>query len=110
MGHAYNPRKELVNIFEAKTEKDKGATTNQLEEWAAFLKRYDGLGGKWKSTMRPMDPEEDYISAEKQFQNQKQYENQTRQEVAKTLLESRLEAEAKSLNSGHVQPIRVRGR
>merc|ERR1719247_2768003 len=36
-GADYNPREELVNMFEAKTENDKGATTNQLAEWAAFL-------------------------------------------------------------------------
>jgi len=75
-GNDYKPREELVNIFEAKTEHDKGATTNQLEEWAAFLKKHDGLEGKWKSTMRAMDPEEDYISAQKQFQHQKEVENQ----------------------------------
>jgi len=86
-GNDYKPREELVKMFEAKTEKDKGATTNQLAEWAAFLKKYDGLEGRWKSTMRPMDPEGDYISAEKQFQNQKLCENQKKQEVARTLLE-----------------------
>merc|ERR1719456_573467 len=74
-GNDYQPREELVKIFEAKTEKDKGATTNQLEEWAAFLRKYDGTEGRWKSTMREMDPEEEYISAEKQFQNQKRYEH-----------------------------------
>jgi hypothetical protein len=77
-GQDYKPRQELVKIFEAKTEQDKGATTNQLKEWAAFLQKYDGSEGKWKSMMRPMDPEEEYISAEKQFQNQKQYEEQLR--------------------------------
>jgi len=81
MGNKYKPCEELVKIFEAKTEKDKGATTNQLEEWAAFRKKYDGLEGRWQSTMRKMDPEQDYISAEKQFQNQKQYEHQTSQLV-----------------------------
>merc|ERR1711972_602683 len=85
-GHDYKPRDELVQIFEAKTENDKGATTNQLEEWSAFLKKYDGFEGRWKSVMRPMDPEEEYISAEKQFQNQKQYENEKRQLVAQPLL------------------------
>jgi len=75
-GKDYKPSEELVKIFEAKTEQDKGATTNQLAEWAAFLKKYDGLEGRWESKMRPMDPEESYISAEKQFQNQKQYEQQ----------------------------------
>jgi hypothetical protein len=77
-GNDYKPREELVKIFEAKTEKDKGATTNQLEEWAAFLKKHDGCEGSWKSMMRPMDPEEDYLSAEKQFQKQKEYANQSR--------------------------------
>mmetsp|Transcript_79392 Transcript_79392/g.149866 ORF Transcript_79392/g.149866 Transcript_79392/m.149866 type:complete len:785 (+) Transcript_79392:62-2416(+) len=76
MGRDYAPCEELVKIFEAKTEKDKGATTNQLAEWAAFRKKYDGVEGRWKSTMREMDSGEDYISAEKQFQLQKQYENQ----------------------------------
>jgi len=88
-GNDYKPREELVTIFEAKTEQDKGATTNQLEEWAAFLKKYDGLEGKWKSMMRPMDPEEDYISAEKQFQIQKQHEHHKSQQAAKTLLDRR---------------------
>jgi hypothetical protein len=75
MGKDYKPCEELVKIFEAKTENDKGATSNQLAEWAAFRSKYDGVEGRWKSTMREMDPEEDYLSAEKQFQNQKQYEN-----------------------------------
>eukprot|EP00441_Pelagodinium_beii_P017595 CAMPEP_0197669776 /NCGR_PEP_ID=MMETSP1338-20131121/72925_1 /TAXON_ID=43686 ORGANISM="Pelagodinium beii, Strain RCC1491" /NCGR_SAMPLE_ID=MMETSP1338 /ASSEMBLY_ACC=CAM_ASM_000754 /LENGTH=686 /DNA_ID=CAMNT_0043249413 /DNA_START=143 /DNA_END=2203 /DNA_ORIENTATION=- len=75
-GSNYKPREELVKIFEAKTEKDKGATTNQLAEWAAFLKKYDGVEGSWKSQMRPMDLEEEYISAEQQFENQKRYEQQ----------------------------------
>merc|ERR1712159_487825 len=86
-GKDYKPREELVKIFEAKTEKDKGATTNQLEEWAAFLRKYDGLEGKWKSMMRPMDPAEDYISAEKQFRNQKEQEPRRTQEVADRLTE-----------------------
>jgi hypothetical protein len=89
-GNAYRPREDLVKMFEAKTSSDKGATTNQLEEWAAFLKKYDGLEGRWKSTMRPMDPEEEYISADKQFRIQKEYENQKSQKteaVAGTLLE-----------------------
>merc|ERR1712150_215137 len=60
--------------FEAKTSKDAGATTGQLREWIAFLKKYDGCDGQWKSLMRPMDAEEDYISAEKQFQIQKDYQ------------------------------------
>jgi hypothetical protein len=77
-GNDYKPRKELVEIFEAKTEKDRGATTNQLKEWAAFLKKYDGFDGMWKSTMRPMDSEEDYISAEAQFRTQEAYESQMR--------------------------------
>jgi len=77
-GNDYKPREELVQIFEAKTEHDKGATTNQLEEWAAFLKKHNGSEGSWKSTMRQMDPEEDYISAEKQFQKQKEYDCQRR--------------------------------
>merc|ERR1711937_309548 len=76
MGNKYKPCEELVKIFEAKTEKDKGATTNQLQEWAAFRKKYNGFEGSWKSTMREMDPEEYYISAEKQFENQKQHDNQ----------------------------------
>jgi hypothetical protein len=75
-GNAYKPREELVKIFESKTELDKGATTNQLAEWAAFLRKHDGFQGGWKSMMRPMDPEDDYISAEKQFQKQKEYESQ----------------------------------
>lgn len=75
-GKDYKPREELVQIFEVKTQKDVGATTNQLHEWAAFLKKHDGLDGRWKSTMRPMDSEEDYISAEQQFENQKIYESQ----------------------------------
>jgi len=75
-GNDYKPREELVKIFESKTEKDKGATTNQLAEWAAFLKKHNGSQGGWKSMMRPMDPEEDYISAEKQFQLQKEIGNQ----------------------------------
>jgi len=75
-GNDYKPREELVKIFESKTEKDKGATTNQLAEWAAFLKKHNGSQGGWKSVMRPMDPEEDYISAEKQFQLQKGIGNQ----------------------------------
>merc|ERR1712196_36778 len=78
-GKDYRPCEELVKILEAKTESDKGATTNQLEEWAAFRKKYDGHQGRWKSTMREMDPEEAYISAEKQFQNQKKFENQISQ-------------------------------
>ena len=65
-------------MFEAKTQQDRGATTNQLQEWAAFLKKYDGFEGTWKSSMRPMDQEDDYVSAEKQFQNQKHYENEMR--------------------------------
>jgi len=73
-GNNYMPREELVEIFEAKTEHDKGATTNQLLEWAAFLKKHDGSDGEWKNMMRQMDPEDDYISAEKQFENQKQDE------------------------------------
>jgi hypothetical protein len=103
-GNDYNPRDELVKIFEAKTEKDKGATTNQLAEWAAFLQKYDGCEGKWKSMMRPMDSDEDYISAEKQFQNQRG------QEVAKTLLEGRRETETKSLSCRHVEHMSGRGR
>jgi hypothetical protein len=75
-GNAYKPREELVKIFESKTDQDKGATTNQLAEWAAFLRKHDGFQGGWKSMMRPMDPEDDYISAEKQFQQQKEYESQ----------------------------------
>merc|ERR1711972_840299 len=77
-GKDYKPREELVKIFEAKTEQDKGATTNQLKEWAAFLKKYDGFEGRWKSTMRVMDPEEYYISAEEQFANQTRYEIEKR--------------------------------
>lgn len=84
-GNDYRPREELVKIFEAKTAKDTGATTNQLEEWAAFLKKYDGFEGRWKSVMRPMDPEEEYISAEKQFQNQKDYEHRMRMSRAWTV-------------------------
>jgi len=75
-GSDYQPREELVKIFEAKTEKDKGSTTNQLEEWRAFLQKYDGVKEGWKSTMRPMDPQNDYISAEQQFQNQERYEDE----------------------------------
>jgi len=86
-GNEYKPREELVKIFEAKTEKDKGATTNQLEEWAAFLNKHDGSEGRWKSMMRPMDPEDDYISAEKQFQKQKEHEKQRRREISRILLE-----------------------
>merc|ERR1719356_1637791 len=92
-GSDYRPREELVKMFEAKTEKDKGATTNQLEEWAAFLKKYDGFEGSWKSMMRPMDPEEDYISAERQFKNQQQYEKKGSQEVANAFLQGKIEAE-----------------
>merc|ERR1712072_1048343 len=84
-GDDYKPREELVQIFEAKTEKDKGATTNQLKEWAAFLEKYDGSEGKWKSMMRPMDSEEEYISAEKQFEIQKQHEHQRKHELSKSL-------------------------
>jgi hypothetical protein len=84
-GKDYKPRDELVKMLEAKTEKDRGATTNQLEEWAAFLKKYDGFEGRWKSMMRPMDPEEDYISAEKQFRNQKQYEIEATSKCAQWL-------------------------
>lgn len=108
-GNDYKPREELVKIFEAKTEKDKGATTNQLEEWAAFLKKYDGLEGNWKSMMRPMDPEGDYISAAQQFQNQKQYEDQSEKEVANVPME----AEKKSLSGAcpaHPWHIRVMNR
>merc|ERR1719316_2271089 len=86
-GNDYEPREELVQIFEAKTAKDKGATTNQLAEWAAFLNKHDGFEGGWKSMMRPMDPEDDYISAEKQFQKQKEHEKQRRQAMARILLE-----------------------
>jgi hypothetical protein len=75
-GNDYQPREELVKIFEAKTQQDTGATTNQLAEWAAFLRKHDGLRGQWKSTMRQMDAEDEYISAERQFQMQSQYENQ----------------------------------
>eukprot|EP00746_Dinoflagellata_sp_MGD_P091067 gnl/MRDRNA2_/MRDRNA2_36047_c0_seq1.p1 gnl/MRDRNA2_/MRDRNA2_36047_c0~~gnl/MRDRNA2_/MRDRNA2_36047_c0_seq1.p1 ORF type:complete len:773 (+),score=116.44 gnl/MRDRNA2_/MRDRNA2_36047_c0_seq1:72-2390(+) len=80
-GKDYKTCEELVKIFEAKTENDKGATTNQLKEWAAFRKKYDGSAGRWKSTMRDMDPEEDYISAEEQFQRQKLHENEISQSV-----------------------------
>jgi hypothetical protein len=100
VGKDYKPCEELVTIFEAKTEKDKGSTTNQLEEWAAFLNKHDGLEGRWKSTMRPMDPEDDYMSAEKQFQNQKQYEKQSRQGVSRTVLEGRAPAEVRLLSLG----------
>jgi len=86
-GNDYKPREELVNVLEAMTEEDKGATTNQLIEWAAFLKKHDGCEGRWKSMMRPMDPEDDYISADKQFQNQEQYVKQLRREVSRSLRE-----------------------
>jgi len=99
-GKDYKPREELGQIFEAKTEKDTGATTNQLVEWAAFLTKHDGVEGSWKSMMRQMDPEEDYISAEKQFQMQKQYEQTRRQEVTRIFLQRRMAAETKLLSCG----------
>jgi len=77
-GKDYTPREELVKMFEAKAANDMGATTNQLEEWAAFLRKYDGMEGRWRSVMRAMDAEENYISAQKQFQIQRQHEKQMR--------------------------------
>jgi hypothetical protein len=95
MGYEYQPREELLNIFESKTEKDKGATANQLAEWKAFLNKYDGLEGRWKSMMRPMDSEEEYISAEKQFRLQKEYERHMAQDTDSASLEIRAEMEVK---------------
>jgi len=104
-GHDYKPREELVTIFEAKTEKDKGATTNQLEEWAVFLKKHDGVEGRWKSTMRPMDAEDEYISAEKQFQIQKQHEIKEDKKALALSWQVECRVEAKLLSCEHMQHI-----
>jgi hypothetical protein len=94
-GYSYQPREELLNIFESKTSKDRGATANQLVEWKAFLNKYDGLEGRWKSMMRPMDSEEEYISAEKQFRLQQEREKQMTQDIASEHSEIRTEIELK---------------
>jgi hypothetical protein len=80
-GKDYQPREELVKMFEAKTEKDTGATTNQLAEWSAFLKKHDGAEGKWKCTMRAMDHEKEYLSAEEQFRRQREYDSLKQQSI-----------------------------
>merc|ERR1719271_472726 len=103
VGKDYQPCEKLVKMFEAKTENDKGATTNQLKEWAAFRKKYDGSEGRWKSMMRPMDPEDDYISAEKQFQKQKEHEKQRRQEVVMEVLQNQIEEKVVSVPQVSVQ-------
>jgi len=102
-GNDYEAREELVTMFEAKTEQDKGATTNQLEEWAAFLKKYDGSEGRWKSMMRSMDPEHDYISAEAQFKKQEEYDNQRRQEVVMEVPQNQIEEKVVSVPQVSVQ-------
>ena len=76
-----------------------------MAEWLAFLKKYDGSEGRWKSMMRPMDSEDDYISAEKQFQNQKQHEQLMRQEVTGAVPEGRTAATATPLTCAQVQHI-----
>lgn len=66
-GKDYVPREDLVVAFTTRTADDSGATASQWKEWGDFLKKHNGLEGAWKSSMRSMDPEECYISAEEQF-------------------------------------------